>query len=489
MYLGIDLGTSSVKVVLLNDAQEVIGQNSQPLTVSNPKPLWSEQDPELWWQATREAMRQLKKQYSKSLSAVRAIGLSGQQHGATLLDKAHKVLRPAMLWNDGRAMAQCKTLSARVPEHAQLTGSSIMAGFTAPKVLWVAENEPEVFRQIHKILLPKDYLRLKMTNDFATDLSDASGTSWLDVGGRCWSDAMLQATNLTQEHMPQLFEGTQITSQLATNVATEWGMKPSTVVVGGGGDNPAGAISMNVIKPGSAFLSLGTSGVFFVASHSYQPNAAGGIHTFCHCLPAQWHYMSVHLSAASCLSWLANTLQVANTKELLQEAEKDYDPHSPVIFLPYLSGERTPYGNPHAKGVFFGMTHSTTRAHLTRAVLEGVAFAFTDGQEAMLQANVAIDDVSVVGGGAKSLFWGKILAAALQRPLNYRLNREVGAALGAARLAYIAANNCDPQNAFAMPPIETVIAPDPALVHAYAKKQIRFRQLYHRLEDMFETPQ
>jgi xylulokinase len=486
MYLGIDLGTSSVKVVLLNDEQEVIGQHSQSLTVSQPKPLWSEQDPEHWWQATREAMRQLKKQYSKSLSAVRAIGLSGQQHGATLLDKHQKVLRPAMLWNDGRAMAQCKTLS-QVENSAVITGSTIMAGFTAPKVLWVAEHEPELFKQIDKVLLPKDYLRLRMTGDYATDLSDASGTSWLDIGKRDWSDAMLDATGLDQRHMPKLHEGTEITSTLTATIATEWGMRTDTVVVGGGGDNPAGAISMNVIKPGSAFLSLGTSGVYFVASHAYQPNAAGGIHTFCHCLPEQWHYMSVHLSAASCLSWLANTLQVASTKELLLEAEKDFSPISPVIFLPYLSGERTPHGNPHAKGIFFGMTHSTNRADLTRAVLEGVAFAFADGQDAMMHAGVVIDDVSVVGGGAKSLFWGQILAAALQRPLNYRVNREVGSALGAARLGYIAANNCDPQTAFAMPPIETVIEPDPELVNAYVKKQQVFRKLYYRLEDMFET--
>jgi xylulokinase len=488
MYLGIDLGTSSVKVVLLNDEQEVIGQHSQPLTVSQPKPLWSEQDPEHWWQATREAMRQLKKQYSKSLGAVKAIGLSGQQHGATLLDKSQKVLRPAMLWNDGRAMAQCKTLSL-VDNHADITGSAIMAGFTAPKVLWVSEHEPEIFKQIDKVLLPKDYLRLRMTGDYATDLSDASGTAWLDVGKRNWSDAMLAATGLTQDHMPKLHEGSQITGTLSASIANEWGMQANTVVVGGGGDNPAGAISMNVIKPGSAFLSLGTSGVYFVASHSYQPNAAGGIHTFCHCLPEQWHYMSVHLSAASCLSWLANTLQVASTKELLLEAEKNFttDSHSPVIFLPYLSGERTPHGNPHAKGLFFGMTHSTNRSDLTRAVLEGVAFAFADGQDAMLQANVVIDDVSVVGGGAKSLFWGKILAAALQRPLNYRVNREVGSALGAARLGFIAANNLDPLTAFVMPPVETVIEPDPELVNAYVKKQQVFRKLYLRLEDMFET--
>ena len=486
MYLGIDLGTSSVKVVLLNDEQEIIGQHSQPLKVSQPKPLWSEQNPDHWWQATCDAMQQLKASHPASLNSVRAIGLSGQQHGATLLDKSHRVLRPAMLWNDGRAMAQCNTLAARVGGHADIVGSKIMAGFTAPKVLWVAENEPAIFKQTAKVLLPKDYLRFKMTGDYATDLSDASGTSWLDIKARNWSDAMLNACELSTDHMPALYEGSEITGVISASLANEWGISANTVVVGGGGDNPAGAISVNVIKPGSAFLSLGTSGVYFVASSSYQPNSAGGVHTFCHCLPNEWHYMAVHLSAASCISWLASTLHV-EAQELLNEAEKNFNPDTRVIFLPYLSGERTPHGNPHAKGIFFGMTHTTTRADLTRAVLEGVAFAFADGQESMLQANVVIDDVSVVGGGAKSLFWGKILAAALQRPLIYRANREVGAALGAARLGYIAANNCDPQTAFAMPSIENIIEPDGALMNSYAKKQQTFRNLYHRLEDMFET--
>jgi xylulokinase len=486
MYLGIDLGTSSVKVVLLNDEQEVIGQHSQPLTVSQPKPLWSEQDPDHWWQATCDAMQHLKSTHRVLLSGVKAIGLSGQQHGATLLDKTHQVLRPAMLWNDGRAMSQCKTLGARVDGHADVIGSAIMPGFTAPKVLWVAENEPEIFKKTTKVLLPKDYLRLKMTGDYATDLSDASGTSWLDVKQRAWSDAMLTACELSQDNMPALFEGSAITGVVSASLAKEWGISVNTVVVGGGGDNPAGAISVNVIKPGSAFLSIGTSGVYFVASSSYSPNSAGGVHTFCHCLPNQWHYMSVHLSAASCISWLASTLQV-DAQQLLIEAEKDFTHNTNVIFLPYLSGERTPHINPYAKGIFFGMTHTTTRADLTRAVLEGVAFAFADGQDAMLQANVVIDDVSVVGGGAKSLFWGKILAAALQRPLIYRANREVGAALGAARLGFLAANNTDPQTAFTMPPIENVIEPDPALMDSYVKKQQTFRNLYHRLEDMFET--
>jgi xylulokinase len=487
MYLGIDLGTSSVKVVLLNEVEEVIATQSQALTVSQPKPLWSEQNPDHWWHATCAAMQALKITHAKELSGVKAIGLSGQQHGATLLDKNHKTLRPAMLWNDGRSGEQCKTLGNRVDDHANIVGSLLMPGFTAPKVLWVAENEPDIFKRTAKILLPKDYLRLQMTGEYATDLSDASGTSWLDIDKRAWSPAMLEACGLSVENMPALFEGSEITGTVTAKIASEWGIPTATPVVGGGGDNPAGAVSVNVIKPGSAFLSIGTSGVYFVASDSYKPNSAGGIHTFCHCLPNQWHYMSVHLSAASCLSWLAGMLQTSNTLELLFEAEKDASVHSPVIFLPYLSGERTPHANPHAKGMFFGITHATTRADLTRAVLEGVAFAFADGQDAMLQAGVKIDDVSVVGGGAKSLFWGTILASALQRPLIYRTNREVGAAFGAARLGWLGANKADPLTAFAIPAIDTVIDPDPDLVARYVKKQETFRKLYRRLEDMFET--
>jgi xylulokinase len=485
MYLGIDLGTSSVKVVLLNEKQEIFAQQSEALTVSQPKALWSEQDPDHWWAATNRAMHTLKQKYPKELSGVKSIGLSGQQHGATLLDAAHKTLRPAMLWNDGRAGEQCKTLGEKVDNHANIIGSRLMPGFTAPKVEWVRENEPDIFKQIAKILLPKDYLRLKMTGDYATDHSDASGTSWLDIKKRAWSDAMLNAGGLTQDHMPALFEGSEVTGTVMPVVAHDWGIPDGVMVVGGGGDNPAGAISVNVIEPGSAFLSLGTSGVYFVAGDEYLPNPAGGIHAFCHCLPNEWHFMSVHLSAASCLSWLAGTLQVENPHELLVEAEKTHPSDSAVIFLPYLSGERTPHANPHAKGVFFGMTHATTRADLTRAVLEGVAFAFADGQDAMLNAGVKIADVSVVGGGAKSLYWGKILATALNRPLHYRANREVGSALGAGLLAWLAANNIEAKNAFAMPPIEITITPDPELTESFIVKQAVFRNLYRRLEDMF----
>ena len=484
MYLGIDLGTSSVKAILLDENHRVVGQKSHPLSVSNPKPLWSEQDPDHWWRATTNAVLALRQTHKKAFSALKAIGLSGQQHGATLLGKSHEVLRPAMLWNDGRALEQCEILTAREPEYPHIIGSKLMAGFTSPKVLWVAQHEPEIFKQITKVLLPKDYLRLKMTGDFATDLSDASGTAWIDVDKRKWSTTLLNACELTEAQMPSLFEGTEVTGTVSAAIAKEWGISPSTVVAGGGGDNPAGAISVNVIKQGSAFLSIGTSGVYFVSSNVFQTNPHGGIHTFCHCIPKHWHHMSVHLSAASCLTWLASTLKTA-PEELLLEVEEMSSDNSPIIFLPYLSGERTPHGNPHAKGMFFGMTHTTSRADLTRAVLEGVAFAFADGQDAMLNAGIKIDDVSVVGGGAKNLYWGKILASALQRPLIYRANREVGAALGAARLAWLSSNPRDAETAFATPAIETVIECDAELATNYIKKRKIFQTLYHRLADVF----
>jgi xylulokinase len=486
MYLGIDLGTSSVKAILLDENHRLIGQNSQALVVSLPKPLWSEQDPDHWWQATTTAVLALRHQHAKEFSALKAIGLSGQQHGATLLDGNHNILRPAMLWNDGRASAQCNALLERAPDYPEIIGSRLMAGFTSPKVFWVAEHEPDIFKRVAKILLPKDYLRLKMTGDFATDLSDASGTAWLDVSKRRWSDKLLEACELTTEQMPALFEGSEVTGTVSPSIAREWGISPSTVVAGGGGDNPAGAMSVNVIKQGSAFLSLGTSGVFFVSSKSFQSNPQGGIHTFCHCIPNHWHHMSVHLSAASCLTWLASMLN-ANPEDLLLEAEMNLKEDCPVIFLPYLSGERTPHANPHAKGVFFGMTNTTARANLTRAVLEGVAFAFADGQDAMLSAGVEIDEVSVVGGGAKSLYWGKILASVLQRDLIYRTNREVGSALGAARLAWLAANKRDAETAFTTPPAEIVVNSDPELAERYRQKRKVFQKLYVRLEDMFQT--
>ncbi|MEO8400643.1 MAG: xylulokinase [Gammaproteobacteria bacterium] len=485
MYLGIDLGTSSIKLILLDEQQNILAQHSEPLSISHPKPLWSEQNPDEWWQATCRGVQQLKKHYNTAFSALKAIGLAGQQHGATLLNASDDILRPAMLWNDGRAFAECKTLAAKIASHAKITGNRIMPGFTAPKIVWVAKHEPDIFKQLAKVLLPKDFLRLKITGEYATDMSDAAGTMWLDTYARDWSDDMLNACGLTRKHMPTLFEGSDITGTVTADIASSWGISPQTMVVGGAGDNPAGAISVNVIQSGSAFLSLGTSGVFFVASDTYQANPKDGLHTFCHCIPDYWHHMSVHLSSASCVSWLAATLNESDANRLMAEVVLDIDSKSSVIFLPYLSGERTPHNNPHAQAVFFGMTHATTRADLTRAVLEGVAFAFADGQDAITQAGIKINDVSVVGGGSQNVVWGDILASVLQRPLIYRSNRDIGAALGAARLAWLGINRCDPQSAFVSPPIEKIIEPNTEKIDFYAEKRQKFQKLYHCVEDLF----
>lgn len=484
MYLGIDLGTSGVKLVLINDQQETIGQSTAKLTVSQPHPLWSEQNPEDWWQATCFAVNELKKTHAKEFSAIKAIGLSGQQHGATMLDAQGNVLRPAILWNDGRAAKECEFFSEKIPNYTQIIGAKMMPGFTAPKIMWVKQHEPDIYHRIAKVVLPKDYLRFKMTNEFATDMSDASGTGWLDIEKRTWSHEMLNASGFSTTHMPQLFEGSAVTSTLSKEIAEAWGLMQTTKVVGGGGDNPAAAMSINVIEEGSAFLSLGTSGVYFVASDTYKTNHQNGLHSFCHCLPNRWHYMTVHLSAASCLSWFAKSMQISEM-ELLKEAENAKESVETLLFLPYLSGERSPHNNPHARGVFFGLSHQTSRAHMTRAILEGVAFAFADGQDAMINAGVDIQKVFVVGGGAQSLFWGKILASVLNRPLIYSKNREVGAAVGAARLAWYSLNPSQTLNFTSE--IEAIVEPDSSLVTQYQIQRKKFQALYSRLEDFFIT--
>jgi xylulokinase len=485
MFLGIDLGTSSIKFVLLDEKQNIIAQTSQSLSVSQPRPLWSEQDPHEWRKALHRGVFELKSLKNKEFSAIKAIGLSGQQHGAVLLNSAGGILRPAMLWNDGRAFKECELLANRVPHHTEVIGNRIMPGFTAPKVVWVAQHEPDIFKQIFKIVLPKDYLRFVLTGEYATDVSDAAGTAWLNVRSRAWSNEMLAASHVTEKNMPVLFEGSDITGKVSKYISDEWGISSDTVVVGGGGDNPSGAISMNVIKPGSAFLSLGTSGVYFVSSRHYRANPSDGLHTFCHCLPHYWHTMSVHLSAASSLIWLSGILNEPNVEKLIAEVECSAAQKNNVIFLPYLSGERTPHINVHAQGVLFGMRHSTSRSDLTRAVLEGVAFAFADGQDAIQNAGIDINDVAVVGGGAQSDYWGGILASVLQRPLIYRHNRDVGAALGAAKLAWLALHPCDPEKAFSTPAVEKIIQPDPAQSDYYVEKRQLFRKLYQRVEDLF----
>ncbi|MDE2449509.1 MAG: xylulokinase, partial [Gammaproteobacteria bacterium] len=417
MYLGIDIGTSSVKAVLLTGQGAVAGTGTAALEVSRPAPGFSEQAPEDWWQATVSAVTALA---AADRAQVRAVGLSGQMHGATLLDARDRPLRPAILWNDGRSAEECLELERREPAARAITGNIMMPGFTAPKLLWVARHEPEVFRRTACVLLPKDFVRLCLTGEKASDMSDAAGTGWLDVGRREWSDAMLAATDLSRARMPRVIEGSSPSGTVTAQAAAQLGI-PRVVVAGGAGDNAASAVGLGVVQPGQAFLSLGTSGVLFVVTDRFRPNAERAAHAFCHCLPGRWHQMSVMLSAASTLDWVARLIGVSDLPQVVAQAQAHgLTRHSP-LFLPYLTGERTPHNDPHCRGVFFGLRPDTSPAELAGAVLEGVALAFADGLDVLTEggesATGQVADISVTGGGARLPYWGRLIAAALRRPL------------------------------------------------------------------------
>ena len=481
MHLGIDLGTSGVKAIVIDHAQAVRAAFTAPLTVSRPRPLWSEQDPAAWWRAADEAVRAVLRDLDGR--AIEAVGLSGQMHGATLLAADDTVLRPAILWNDGRSETACRRLAEREPRVSAITGNLVMPGFTAPKLVWVAEHEPEVFARVARVLLPKDYLRLRLTGEYLSDRSDSAGTLWLDVARRDWSDEMLAATGLTRAAMPGLVEGNEPAGTLRAEVAEAWGLG-RIPVAGGAGDQAAGAIGAGVIDGRRASLALGTSGVLFVADGEYRANPERAVHSFCHCLPATWHRMSVILSAASCLAWAAPLLGFDDVPSLLDAVEAEDTP-ADVLFLPYLSGERTPHNDAGAKGVFFGLHHDTTSASLGRTVLEGVAYAFADARDVLFDRGGAPAEIAVIGGGSRSGLWGRILASVLDQELTYRAAAEVGPALGAARLARLAVTGEPPAEVATAPPATDVVAPDAGLRERYAEGLPRYRALYAALRDEF----
>ena len=488
MDLGIDVGTSEVKVVLLDDAQRVVGQAHSAVPISRPQPLWSEQNPHDWWAATVAALAQLRAAHPKEFGAVRGLGLSGHMHGATLLDAHDRVLRPAILWNDGRSHAQCAELERRAPSSREITGNIAMPGFTAPKLMWVEQHEPEIFRRTARVLLPKDFVRLQLTGEAVSDMSDSAGTLWLDVAKRAWSDVMLAATHLERSHMPRLVEGSEASGTLLPAVATELGLPAGVVVAGGAGDNAASAAGIGVAAPGTAFLSLGTSGVYFVANAAYSPNPARAVHAFCHAFPNTWHQMTVMLSAASALRWLRTLTHADSEAQLVAEAEA-LPTGTPVpLFLPYLSGERTPHNNPHASGVLFGLTHDHTRAHLARAVLQGVAFAFRDGQQALLEGGAQIDSVTLVGGGSRSAPWAQVLADTLGRTLERRSGADVGAALGAARLGRLARTGESVASVCTLPSVIDSFAPNPGRAELLAERHLQFQRLYAVLGTEMRAP-
>jgi xylulokinase len=479
MYLGIDVGTSEVKVLLVDEKGGVLASAGSALEVSRPKPRWSEQSPEAWWEATLLALGRLKDSHPAALAAVRGIGLSGQMHGATLLDAADRPLRPAILWNDVRSDRECEELVSRVKDAVAITGNLAMPGFTAPKLLWVARHEPEVFRKVASVLLPKDYLRLRLTGEKFSDMSDAAGTLWLDVARRDWSDAMLAACGLTRANMPRLVEGSEAGGSLLPELARRFGMSGRVTVAGGGGDNAASAVGIGAVAPGAGFVSLGTSGVIFVVNDRFLPNPARAVHAFCHAVPRRWHQMSVMLSAASCLRWVTHLLGGRGEAEVVAEVERLSEEArlSAPIFLPYLSGERTPHNDPAAQGVFFGLTHETDRAALAYSVLEGVTFGLADGLEALRAAGTEVGVLSLVGGGSRSPYWAQLIADILGARLVTHTGGETGAALGAARLAQLACGGRE-EKVCVRPPLLREYEPSAAAGTRLSERLGRFRQLY-----------
>lgn len=482
MFVGIDLGTSSVKSVLLDDQSRLVATASAPLEVQRPAPGFSEQDPESWWRATIATLDQIARDAPKAMAAVSGIGLSGQMHGATLLDAAGGVLRPCILWNDVRAAAECRELETRLPSIGRITGNPAMPGFTAPKLMWVQRHEPKLFAKIAKVLLPKAYLRYRLTGEHIEDMSDASGTLWLDVGKRQWSDEALAATGMSRTQMPHLVEGSQPAGILHADLVQRWGMVRPPVLAGGAGDNAAGAVALGAISPGDAFVSLGTSGVLWATTAGFAPNPKAAVHAFCHCVPETWHQMGVILSAASCLSWLSGVVG-ASEADLLRDRGEALERPSPVAFLPYLSGERTPHNDADIRGAFVGLSHQTQRNDLTQAVMEGVAFALRDCLDALRAAGTDLGAADAIGGGARSPLWLKIIANVLDLPIHRLADSEVSGAMGAALLGRMAATGEDPRAVCRSPRRTETIEPIPGLRDSYAESLARYRRLYPGIKE------
>jgi len=484
-FLGIDLGTSEVKLLLMDGQGGIVGTAGAPLALSRPQPLWSEQDPAAWWQGTEAAVAALRAAHPAAFARVRGIGLSGQMHGAVLLGADDGVLRPAILWNDGRSHAECAEMTRAEPSLHEVAGNLAMPGFTAPKLLWVRRHEPAVFAATRSVLLPKDYLRLRLTGEKVSDPSDAAGTLWLDVARRDWSDVLLAACGLQRSHMPRLVEGTEPSGTLRPELARAWGLGPGVIVAGGAGDNAASAVGVGAVAPGDGFISLGTSGVLFVVDDRFRPNPESAVHAFCHAVPGLWHQMSVMLSAASCLRWFTLLAGAADEAQLLLEvaalapSERDAAP----LFLPYLAGERTPHNNPFATGTLHGLRHDTGRGACGYAVLEGVAFGLADGLDALRSTGTRVERLSLVGGGARSPLWAQLIADALGVEIVVHAGAEAGAALGAARLGRIACGQGGLESC-TRPDAAASHRPDPVRHVALQERLQSFRRLYRQIHPL-----
>jgi xylulokinase len=428
---------------LLDNGETVLAQANAALTITRPRPGWSEQNPEDWWRACVSALGRLKREHPAAYARIRCMGLSGQMHGATLVDKRNECIRPAILWNDSRARGESVVLARNHPAFSDVTGSAPMAGFTAPKLLWLRANEPENFSAVDCVLSPKDYLRLKLTGERITDMSDASGTLWLDVRERRWFEPIVQATGLDLTQLPKLVEGTDIAGALSPSVANTLGLSSDVILAGGGGDNPASGVGIGALDSGQSFITLGTSAAIVSITDRFMGNAAAGVHSFCHALPHRWYAMGAILSGASSLRWIASLLSQRSEQALLDLVIESIPSDRPVnlnapLFLPYLSGERTPHNDPQARGGFMNLGHDTSAAMLGYAVLEGVGFALRDALGAVESTGAVVSTCSLVGGGARSEYWAQLLSNILGRELRILAGSELSASIGAAKLGFFA---------------------------------------------------
>jgi xylulokinase len=492
LYIGIDVSTSATKAIVVDEEGTVRLTASHPHPLSTPRPLWSEQSPDDWWTATCTALREVADSLGPGVLHVRGIGLTGQMHGLVVLDSSGKVLRPAMLWNDGRSSAQCDFIREVVGKDrlVELTGNDAFAGFTAPKLLWVRDHQPEVYDRIAHVLLPKDYARYRLTGDFATDRAGAGGTLLLDLATRDWSGEILDRLEIPRDWLPPTHEGTAVTGVVSERASEETGLPAGIPVIAGGGDQAAGAVGMGAVTESVVSLTLGTSGVVFASSSEPRTSLEGRAHSFPHAVPERWHMMGVMLSAAGSLEWYRRTCASDfGWEDLLGETATLQPGSDNLFFLPYLTGERTPHANPHATASFVGLTQRHTRAHLTRAVLEGVAYGLRDNLELLLAAGIRRpDEIRIAGGGMKSPIWRTIIANVLNVPLRATQTTE-GAAFGAAILAATAGGDagdvelaCD-----RMVKLGEVLHPTPDTARIYQEHYERFHSLYPVMEQTFSN--
>ena len=474
-FLGIDLGTSGLRALLVDETGAPIGSTERPYDVSHPHPGWSEQDPGTWITALDDAIAEMRQSHPE-VADIRGIGVAGHMHGATLLDENDHVLRPCILWNDTRSHAEAAALDATEGVR-DLSGNIVFPGFTAPKLAWVGAHEPEIFARIAKVLLPAAYLNLHLTGDHVADMSDSAGTSWLDVGKRDWSNRLLDAGGMRMDQMPRLVEGSGQAGVLRPELAQRWGIGHEVIVAGGAGDNAAAACGIGALNEGQGFVSLGTSGVILAARDGYRPAPETAVHTFCHAVPGRWYQMGVMLSATDSLNWLAS-ITGQSPADMTKALGDDLKGPGPVRFLPYLSGERTPHNDAEVRGSFTGLSAATGKEDLTRAVLEGVAFGLKDSLEALSQTGASFDQLIAIGGGTGSRYWLKLIATVLDVPLVLPAGGEFGAALGAARLGMAAATKADPDAIMTAPALRERIDPDPNKTQSFGDAYSAFRTAY-----------